>query len=580
VAVQAPTAVRRQNRWPYVVGSVALALLALAFWSVRPLPPPRITGTVKITSDGLPKWQPLRAAGSRLVYSSGLDGNDVNQVSMRGGDTVPVPMQDRGKLIDLSPDGTELLMGKPVGLETRSVFLELWVAPFEGGVARRFGSLIAEGPAAAWSPDGQQVIYAFRKELHLARRDGTELRRLATTAGIPVFLRWSPDGSRVRFSQRGDHDTKMSLWELAVDSGKLRPLLAGWNTSLSVCCGSWSPDGRYFLFEALGKGSSNIFAIREQPGFHWRGSEPVQITTGPMSAYAPVFSPDGKRVFINGFEDRREFVRYDLRSGQLVTDFNGVSGTQMERSKDGRWVTWISVPDGTLWRSAASGSQRLQLTSPPMVASVPHWSPDGRWIAFFGGPMDAPARIYVVPFEGGPAEQVTHGEAGGFGDMFFGWSPDGASIVWGSFGSSPAGETPLHLIDLKTRAVSVLPGSEGIFSPHWSPDGRWIAGLTGGPQMTMSLYDVGARKQTVVAGPHIGWPNWSPDGESLYFIQTEHTQAWWRFRVSDRKLERITTLEHIQVGQDGWFAAGPNDTLITSRSIGNDEIYALDWEAP
>jgi eukaryotic-like serine/threonine-protein kinase len=580
VAAQNPPAVRPQNRWPYAVGGVALALVAVTFWLIRPLPPPRVAGTVKITSDGLPKWQPIRVAGSRLVYSSGLDGNDVNQVSMRSGDTVAVPMQDRGKFIDLSPDGTELLVGKPADLQTRSVSMELWVAPLEGGVPRRLGSLMAEGPAAAWSPDGQQVIYAFHKELHLARRDGTKLRKLATTAGIPVFLRWSPDGSRVRFSQRDDHGTKLSLWDVSVDSGSLRPLLAGWNPAMSLCCGSWSPDGRYFLFEATGKGSSNIFAIRERPGFHWRGSEPVQITTGPMSAYAPVFSPDGKRVFINGFQDRREFVRYDLRSGQMVTEFNGVSGTQMEHSKDGRWVTWVSVPDRALWRSGASGSQRLQLTSPPMTASVPHWSPDGRRIAFFGGPSDAPPRIYIVPFEGGPAEQVTHGEAGGFGDTFFNWSPDGSSIVWGSFGNSPAGETPLHRIDLETRAVSTLPGSEGMFSPHWSPDGRWIAGLTGGSQMTISLYDVEARKQTVVSRVRSGWPNWSRAGESLYFLQGEHGQAWWRFRMSDRKLERVTALENIQVGQDGWFAAGPSDTLITTRGIGNDEIYALDWEAP
>jgi hypothetical protein len=30
----------------------------------------------------------------------------------------------------------------------------------------------------------------------------------------------------------------------------------------------------------------------------------------------------------------------------------------------------------------------------------------------------------------------------------------------------------------------------------------------------------------------------------------------------------------------GWFAAGPNNSLIAARDAGNDEIYALDWEAP
>jgi len=48
--------------------------------------------------------------------------------------------------------------------------------------------------------------------------------------------------------------------------------------------------------------------------------------------------------------------------------------------------------------------------------------------------------------------------------------------------------------------------------------------------------------------------------------------------MRDRKAERIQPLKNMQVFD--WFAQAPNNSLITSRQTGSDEIYALDWKAP
>ena len=45
-------------------------------------------------------------------------------------------------------------------------------------------------------------------------------------------------------------------------------------------------------------------------------------------------------------------------------------------------MTYASYPEGNLWRSRADGSDRLQLTFPPLRAGLPRWSPDGKQIAF------------------------------------------------------------------------------------------------------------------------------------------------------------------------------------------------------
>jgi eukaryotic-like serine/threonine-protein kinase len=579
-AASRPTrTVRRKIRWSYVAGILTVVAAALAWWFIRPLPPPRIVGTTQITSDGLTKYMPLLFGASRLFYSSGPNAEQAEQVSMKGGETVAVPLPgNKAKLIDLSPDGSELLVGKWVSADDKIAVVELWVEPLLAGAPRRLGNLLTDGPAGAWSPDGQQLIYTHNKELRIARSDGTELRKLAavTDFGQVGFMRWSPDGSKVRFSTIGEKSSKFSLWEVSIDNGALRPLLPDWDPSLSVCCGNWSPDGNYFVFRASVAGTSNIWALREHPGLHWGARKPIQITTGPMEALAPVFSGDGKRLFINGFQDRREFLRYDLETGQTAPELPGISASDLEYSKDGKWVTYVSVPDGSLWRSAADGTQRLQLTSPPIAVNTPHWSPDGKQIAFFGGPPGTPFRIYVVPFESGGVQQITHGEAAANGDAFFCWSPDGTSIFFAPWGSPSTGENRLRQVNLKTGAVSAMPGTEQMFAPHWSPDGRFIAGLAGST-WKVAIYDVATRKQTEISSLRGGWPNWSRDGESLFFYAD---QAWWRYRMSDRKLEKVTSIDKMHVAGQGWFASGLNNTLVTARSIGTEEVYALDWQEP
>ena len=161
---------------------------------------------------------------------------------------------------------------------------------------------------------------------------------------------------------------------------------------------------------------------------------------------------------------------------------------------------------------AVDGSQRLQLTSVPIQASLPHWSPDGNQIAFIGQRAGNPSRIYVVSFDGGGLEQVTNGQSGKEGDIDPSWSPDGASLAFGCFGcTSSSSAASIHVVGLKTSHFSTLPGSEGMWSPRWSPDGRFIAGLSTS-RTNVVLYDVQTAKQSELSSALSGYPGWSLDG--------------------------------------------------------------------
>ena len=258
-------------------------------------------------------------------------------------------------------------------------------------------------------------------------------------------------------------------------------------------------------------------------------------------------STDGRRLFVGAYLNRSEFLRYDLKSGQLVHAFDGISGTDLEFSKDGKWVAYTAVPDGLLWRAAADGSQRLRLTSPPFQANLPHWSPDGKQIVFFGSRGGNPARIYVVSFDGGALKQVTNGEGGKEGDWDPSWSPDGASLAFGATSAAVSADS-IHLVDLKTGRISALPGSEGMWSPRWSPDGRFLAGLSVSGWKIV-LYDVQTHKQSELSSVESGYPSWSPDGESLFYETIGDDAAWCRVRLRDRKTERFAALKGLQIGR-------------------------------
>src|SRR5204863_5814399 len=168
---------------------------------------------------------------------------------------------------------------------------------------------------ASWSPNGEQIVYARGNELCLAKPDGSESRQLVTLTGPASWIRWSPDGKVLRFTM-----DEQSLWEIASDGTGLRQLLPGWNTSQEQCCGNWTPDGNYFVFETdRGRNETTLWAIREKSGLlRRRNPDPVPLTTGQGSMFSAVPSRDGKKLFAIQGATVGQLVRYDARSEQFV----------------------------------------------------------------------------------------------------------------------------------------------------------------------------------------------------------------------------------------------------------------------
>ena len=202
------------------------------------------------------------------------------------------------------------------------------------------------------------MVYSTGTDLYLAKGDGTEARKLAALNGLAFWPRWSPDGARIRFSLNPKTDLNANtLWEMGADGNRLHQLLPGWTNPSADCCGSWTADGRYFVFQSMHGGIANVWAIRESGTlFRQVNHEPVQLTSGPTNTYSPTLDPAGKRVFVQTIQPRGELVRWDAQLRQYLPFLSGIQASALDFSKDGKWVTYVTFPNGYLWRSRVDGS--------------------------------------------------------------------------------------------------------------------------------------------------------------------------------------------------------------------------------
>jgi Tol biopolymer transport system component len=219
-----------------------------------------------------------------------------------------------------------------------------------------------------------------------------------------------------------------------------------------------------------------------------------------------------------------------------------------------------------------------------MEAYAPRWSPDGSRIAFHATTPEKVFRyqIYVVPAAGGEPERVfpEEGPVWETQQWHASWSPDGEAILFGDAPSVYGDNRPIRRLDLRTQEVSILPNSEGLDRPRWSPDGSHVAALSR-DWLTLLLFDWETQQwEKLVEGPTLIWPPaWSRDGNDLYFQTTDDDGPHIsRLRIADGKRERVADIGGF--GRTMWFGLDPEDSILLARDAGIQEIYALDFEAP
>jgi len=555
---------------------VVVVLLAAIVGAIRwaaPNPEPRIVGSTQLSRDGLIK-DSLVSDGSRLYFTVAGQHEGVGQISTTGGETSELPVSLPVKSVQsASVDRSSLLLTS--GVSPSKSQSGLWSVPIPAGSPRQIGDLQAQ--FADWSPDGSMLACVDGQDIYVANADGSGRRNLIRVSGVPGYIRFAPDGKRLRYTVNDLSRNMASLWEIRIDGSNPHELLPGWHNPPAECCGRWTPDGRYYVFEVRGSSGIDLWALSERNWWPWKEPpKPTRLTTGPLSYLHPLPSSDGKKIFAIGTLQRGELVKYDAKTQQFLPVDSGAPAGEVAFSRDAQWVAWVLYPEGTLWRSHPDGSDRIQLSFSPKTAFLPRWSPDGKTIAYVAAEVGKPWKIFLVPSQGGPSRELLPETRN---EIDVDWSADGNQLIFGRLSQhAPNEPINIELFDIASGKLSTVPGSDNLFSPRWSPNGKYIAALSADYKSLM-LFDVAAgrwSKWAEEAEGMITFPAWSQDSRYVYYLKgTDYS----RIAAGENHSELVTSVKDLRLFHGTWGAwttLTPEGTPLFVRDISTEEIYALD----
>src|SRR5215207_6851434 len=210
-----------------------------------------------------------------------------------------------------------------------------------------------------------------------------------------------------------------------------------------------------------------------------------------------------------------------------------------------------------IWVAPRAGGSARRLTSFQGQTANPHFSPDGRWIAFSGeyaGNFD----VYIVPSEGGEPRRLTwHPGA----DMVEGWTPDGKSILFSSTRASWApGIAPRFWTVSSEGGVEEPMALPRAYQGKISADGTRIAyrmnnswdeerrNYRGGQNRPIWIVDL--KTYDLVSPPWTDskdvYPVWVDD--SVFFISDRDGVAnVWEYQTKSKKLSQVTKFTDFDV---------------------------------
>ncbi len=241
-------------------------------------------------------------------------------------------------------------------------------------------------------------------------------------------------------------------------------------------------------------------------------------------------------------ENGTRVVGSPQRPYRLITAGTGFE-TYPALSPDGSLVAYeASAEDGVggqIKVQTSGNAPARDLVERPQGATdrFPHWSPDGREIAFARFHADGHCQVLIVSATGGNLHEATRCD--GTELLSFDWVPDGRGLVFGSMVGA-FGHRGIRLLDLSS--------------------GRWKA------------LDYPAREDDFDYAPQV-----SPDGRWLVFVRNPQVGDLWRMPIEGGTLEQLTD-DAAEIR--GWAWLGDSRHIVFGRRVDSEaRLYRLDTDS-
>ena len=221
-----------------------------------------------------------------------------------------------------------------------------------------------------------------------------------------------------------------------------------------------------------------------------------------------------------------------------------------------------------LWVAARNGGPARRLTSTPAVESDPHFSPDGKWIAFTSN-RSGIETVYVISAAGGDPVRLTWYPAPSFAR---GWTPDGTRVLYASFReTAPVGHDQLWTV-APTGGPSTRVSASWGHRASFDPSGRRIVidrvsrwdvewrGYRGGQNTPITILDLGDLSEVRLPNERTQdtHPVWL--GGTIYFLSDrDHAANVWSYNVGTRALAQMT---HFTDADVKYLSAGAGQLVI------------------
>jgi eukaryotic-like serine/threonine-protein kinase len=352
----------------------------------------------------------------------------------------------------------------------------------------------------------------------------------------------------------------------------------------------FSPDGNEIAFNWVGEGSGehNVYHIYVQIV---GAGTPLQLTKASESDHDPAWSPDGRFIaFRRGRHPAAYYIIPALGGSERKVadaDLAYLAGGGLAWSPDGKY---LAVADGgekadsgrgtrIFYLSVESGERRESKIEPPgQYVLDPKFSPDGKELAFIGGPGFLSNDVYVASVDGGKARALTslRSEMSGLG-----WSPDGLELVFDSdhqgtstlWRISHMGGEPQPLdvaADNANEPTIAARGNRLVFSRYAVDTNIW--------KMPLSPTDRAAPSKMIVSTRQDSDPAFSPDGSRLAFASNRAGSFEIYIAAPDGSNPvQLTSMKIGTSGSPAWSADG-KQIAFDSRANGQGDIYLISAE--